>query len=323
MNELWIFLPAIIIAGIATSYSDMKTFKIRNYWIVGCLVYAISARLLLHFFGDAHLFEFLMVFLFSSVIGIGFWLKGYWAAVDAKMFISLCALAPLGALGDSYIMYPLFFLAASFSLAFAFTMIDFVRRLRRRDFKGLLRESFRYKELLRSGVLYLYIQWILSALAVSAPYLLSVVIMMLLPTDRLRKLLPLWVAVCLILLRFLIDRNALTLSFLLSLVFMLIGYRLFRSCLKTLQRRVFAKETDPASLQPGMVLGEGLKQKGELIELHYDCLTAGDIRKIRRLAAKGKIDGKALVQEYTFFAPYLAAGAILALLYQTGVFSFS
>jgi hypothetical protein len=316
MLELWIFLPAVVLAGIATSYTDICYHKIRNNWIIGCLAYAIIARLILFAFGEGHLLDFSLAIAISAVLGIAFWLNCYWAAADAKMYIALSALFPLGAVSEEVrLLIPVYILAFSFTAAFAMQLVGFLKRVRLVHFTGLFEKTFELKSLILTAMIYLSIQWPISYVTSSLSHLLTAIVMMVLPIGRIKRLVPFLILVIVAVFRLALDSSVFALSFLLQFMAVLLLFRLLKGFFKGAQHNVFVSKMDVMSLMSGMVLQKGIARKdGKPLEVNASCLSDMDIKLIRRSSRKGEINNEVEVAESTFFAPYLLIGTLLALI---------
>jgi len=120
-----IFLPAILIIGIITSYEDFKFSKIRNKWVIIGLSYAALAYIFLGILtlsqslrGDLFLGfdKFCINFLVSVCVAYILWHSKIWGAGDAKLFICYASLIPISQYSKGYFGY--YF--ASFFLLVAF-----------------------------------------------------------------------------------------------------------------------------------------------------------------------------------------------------------
>lgn len=116
-----IFLPVILFIGLATTYEDFKSSRIRNEWVLVGLVYSSIVYLfawIFHVLGEPGLFllwnfdKWLVNLAVSIIVAYILWRYKMWGAGDAKLFICFCALIPIGQYSKVYFNY--YF--ASFSL---------------------------------------------------------------------------------------------------------------------------------------------------------------------------------------------------------------
>lgn len=98
-----LLLPGLLVFGLATSYEDIRSGRIRNSWVAGALVYSagmlLIAMAILASRGDPINQEYLIKYgsniIFALFAGIVIWLCNLWSAGDAKLFLAYAALVPL------------------------------------------------------------------------------------------------------------------------------------------------------------------------------------------------------------------------------------
>ena len=113
MEMLWFFLPAIIILGVMTSYTDIKFGKIKNKHIILLLLYILIAYITLIFVGflvgftmrATYLFDLGINMLIALIFGFVAWHFRIWSAADAKLFFAYSGLVPLTAYSNTYFAY--------------------------------------------------------------------------------------------------------------------------------------------------------------------------------------------------------------------------
>jgi len=90
------FLPPIFLLGFISSYTDLKSHKIKNTHLFVFLLYSISVYSILLIFNKSPIgFTSLLInFLIASAIGIILYSVGLWAAGDSKLFIAYSLLIP-------------------------------------------------------------------------------------------------------------------------------------------------------------------------------------------------------------------------------------
>jgi len=90
------FLPSIFLLGFVSSYTDLKSHKIKNSHLLIFLLYSISVYSFLLLFNKLPIsFSILLInFLIAAAIGIILYFTGLWAAGDSKLFIAYSLLIP-------------------------------------------------------------------------------------------------------------------------------------------------------------------------------------------------------------------------------------
>lgn len=123
------FLPCIIFLGVITSFEDYRYGLIKNKWILLSLLYCAVVYVIFYFvflFSESNnIYYFYFQFFdrwclnlcISAIVGFALWKTKVWAAGDAKLFITFCALIPLGMYKKIYFDY---YFASFYLLLFIF-----------------------------------------------------------------------------------------------------------------------------------------------------------------------------------------------------------
>lgn len=96
-------VPFLLVFMAVTSYEDAYFGRIRNKWILACLLYAVAAPLVQVLFLLASAreanFAYFSVFagnaLAAALLGIALWLGHLWSAADTKLFFAYSLAVPL------------------------------------------------------------------------------------------------------------------------------------------------------------------------------------------------------------------------------------
>lgn len=348
MNLIWIFLPAILLLGIITSYEDIKFGKIKNKYIIAALLYTLVAYIILILFfyfksipiRVSYLSDLGINFIIALVLGYFLWYAKLWSAADGKLFIAYSALVPLTAYSNSYIRYfpSLTLLVNTFVPFFIFAFFVFLVKIKRLG-EGL--KKVKKKELYLLFLNIFWVLWIpklLSFFGVKLDFLSSLVIIIVLATglQMLFREKALWAALFLCILRLCFDKTVFTLSFLKQFLIFILLISIIFFCLKS-SSIIFTKTIKISGLKPGMILAEDIyKEKGKykkeeialkgkeimfkrkkelLIRSLAEGLTLRDIRKIQRLYKEKKLSLSVIKIHQTLpFAPFIFAGALLTLI---------
>ena len=156
VNSLWFFLPGILALGIITSYTDIKSGKIKNKIVFGAIIYAILANILISFVMPVT--KEYMVHSFwnpASALIIGFimWHMRLWTAGDGKLFVAFSALIPLSIYSLGYQKYiPSFTLLINIFIPALLIMVVFmIFKIKKSNLikmlKTILKEFFLPKKL--------------------------------------------------------------------------------------------------------------------------------------------------------------------------------
>ncbi|MBU4069704.1 MAG: hypothetical protein KJ646_01870 [Nanoarchaeota archaeon] len=291
----WIFLPAIILLGVVTSYQDFKFGKIKNKWIILALIYALIVYvigiLFYNFYGDLnieYIIELSTNFLFAIFVGFGLWITGIWTAGDGKLFIAYATLIPLSMYSLGYYKYTpsLTLLINIFVLAVFILLIPIFLKIKFKDIRKIsidfLKEFFKPSKLFNSVIglfaIFWIVQLLLSFLGLKNVFILKLICSFLIFAgieSRLKgKSVYLILIICF--LRLILDKSVYSLDFLYNFLMIILIWGFVKSFLNgglsKFGENFFVKEVFVEKLRPGMVLEEIIIKKGkiskkELIEL--------------------------------------------------------
>jgi archaeal preflagellin peptidase FlaK len=111
--DILLFLPAVLVLGFLTSYTDIKNGKIKNNHLLVALLYGLIVYAFLMFFfafngmdvNQEYLIEIVSNSLISLIIGFFMWLGGLWTAGDSKLFFTYSFLVPISLYQYSYVAF--------------------------------------------------------------------------------------------------------------------------------------------------------------------------------------------------------------------------
>jgi len=344
------FLPAILIFGFITSYTDLKEGKIKNKYIIMALAYSFIIYLILIILNRStvragYFIELLIMCMLSLVLGFIIWYAGLWTAGDAKLFLAYSSLVPLSVYKYGHIQYfdstnilintfiPVFL--------FLFATLLFKTNLEQKIF--FLKKACNPKRILELAVFLFAFSWLIKILfqfvKIPLNYFLIVFILFLIMVflEKLTSLSPLKLTIVIGFLRLLTDSSIFSLTFLTEFLFLLITFILLRFFILNMGFYMFTKEMDVKLLEPGMVPAEALyeedgeykkeklifyslfsylegqtKKKKYLIEPTSEGLTEENVMKLKRLEKKLGFE-HIKIQQTTPFAPYMFFGTLLTI----------
>jgi len=130
----YLFLPALFLIGLVTSYQDFRYGKIKNKWIISALIWGIGVYSIFsiwNLFSDSPVsFPYILKVLINGslalIIGYLLWRFNLWSAGDAKLFFVFSLLLPLKFYWHSYLPFfpSLALLINTFILALVFLFIQ-------------------------------------------------------------------------------------------------------------------------------------------------------------------------------------------------------
>ncbi len=286
-----IFLPAILLLGIITSYQDFKFGKIKNKWIILALSYFIIVYALgiffYTFYGELnveYIIELSTNILFAIFIGFGLWYLKVWTAGDGKLFIAYSVLIPLSVYSLGYQKYiPCSVLLINiFILAFMVLFFSMVFKIKFKNLKKVslnsLKESFELKQVLFLIINLFAIFWVigilLSLVNLNNPLLkISLTMLIFLSIPKKYKNKSIYFLSGFVILRLIIDKSVYSWTFLINFIVLIFLGLFIRSFLlkgvNQLGQEIFSKEISVNKLKPGMILSEVIikKDKKELKSL--------------------------------------------------------
>ena len=356
------FLPGILALGIITSYEDIKTGKIRNKWIIAALVYAflVYAALIANLYFTTglnyhYLIELVTNLIFSVLVGFGFWYFNLWTAGDGKLFISFSLLIPFTVYSTGYQEWipSLTLLINIFVLAITIMFVLMLSRVELKHIQKsvlpLLKELLKIDRFIDSAIYLFAINWIvgilLSLIGLASNYILMMGLTIISYSfiEKRFKRNSFYVMIIIAAARIFLDKSVYSVAFLVDLILLIFGWRLFRSIicgtLANLGYHAFSKEININKLKPGMILSESIQrvqkveekqpdmkiikkgkyfyikmpkissQEDKFIEEEPEGLTKDQIKKIKNTGFK-----RIRISHTVPFAPFIFLGVILTLL---------
>ena len=324
-------VPFLLVFTIVTSFEDARFGKIRNKWVLAAVLYGFLALLVQVLFllvtGDQVNLDYLQVFvtnaLAAALLGIALWLGHLWTAADAKLFFAYTLAVPLHWYRTSLFSgFPALALLINTVLPLAVFYGGVIlwkllfgpdaMALRKALLEGL--RFHRHAELL----LFLFgFSWLVSKVLVfilPEAGLLVLIAGMFLFYWVARRLLGVWVlrlSAFMSLLRLVLDAQAvLSPDFLLQFIVMYLFIAVVFVVLLNLSSAAFSEAVPVAGLMVGMIPAEDIA----LVAHRSEGMSAVEVALLKRLAKLGKLPKKLRICHSVPFAPFMAAGVVLALL---------
>lgn len=349
---LYWFLPAIILLGIITTYTDLKESKIRNKHVLLALAYSFVIYILLIIlnlgtFRIGYFIELAIMCALSLITGFTLWYIGLWTAGDAKLFFAYSALTPLSVYKYGHIPY--FdstnilintFVPMSF---YFFLILMFKTNIKQK--LSFLKQALQPKETLNLAVSLFAILWVANMLfkLIKLPlsYFLGVflifIILMLAEKLLSNQVFKLFILISI--LRLIFDPSIYSLYFVKDFLLILGVFVFLRIFILRLGFKLLTTEVDIGLLKKGMIPAETIYEedkaykKQNLIPLSLfsyfqektkeknylfnptQPLTKEDIDKIWKLRRRLGLE-HLKIQQTIPFAPFLFLGVLLTLLAQ-------
>ena len=313
-------LPAIILLGLFTSYTDIAYGKIRNKHCVWGIIYGILtlaiASLVFYFTGEAinprYYLDFLINFLVGSVIAVVVWGTGLLSAGDLKLFLMYSVLVPLSVYRYGYVnLFPAStILVNTFVPMFVFLCFYILLRTDWRQKWGALRSTMELKKLGPLALATFGFSWIISLVLNHVSFIprdyftiIILIFIIILLSERLLGLRFVWLCLVLAVARLVFDFSSfLTIGFYLSFLFLFVSMLLLRFFILELAKDMFKKEIGLEELRAGMILAGtygddngGKTHKEERV--YYDFLT---YLQERELGGKGRLSRQLTREDVEF-----------------------
>jgi len=353
---LW-FLPAILILGIITSYTDIKEGKIKNKHILFALIYGVIAYSILVFINlgqirIGYFVELIIMCVLSLVVGFIIWHVGLWTSGDAKLFFAYSLLIPLSVYKYGHILYfsSTNILVNTFVPMFLFL---FVLLLFKTSFKQkvlFLKKSFIPKQIMYLAIFLFAFGWLINILfrfaKIPPNYFIMIFALFLLMMlfERITFLSLLQVTIVIGILRFIFDSSIYSLTFLKELLFLVLVFIILRFFVIHMGFYFFTKEMDIKLLKQGMVPAEAVyEEKGKykkqelifyslfgyliektkkrkyLFEPTSEGLTEEAVKKLKKLEKKLGFE-HLRIQQTIPFAPFMFFGVLLTIILKGNAF---
>ncbi|MDP2974149.1 MAG: hypothetical protein Q8N60_03800 [Candidatus Diapherotrites archaeon] len=333
---------ALLLLGFFASYTDLRSGKIHNKAVFPAIAIAFA----LNFFSAGNWPSFLLNGFFAFLFGFLLFLARLWSAADSKLFLAFALLFPADFFNAQFLFFPSFALILNAFIPAFFVMFLFALLKTSREQKiAALKSAFQPKQVASIAVILFAFYWLLSAffsfLQIPLDFFLIILLLFFLIAaieSVFPKKLVLVCGVVSIAFLFLKFNEVILVSFV-SNFFFLIAIMLFlRFFVLYLGFFSFGRRKEIAELRPGMVLLEGVYEKGGVLEkkkLFFPCLvnvlqdiktkyvvdisakgiSEKEIAILRKANAAGKVKFHSLlVQETLPFAPILFIGVLLSLL---------
>lgn len=344
------FLPAILIFGFITSYTDLKEGKIKNKHVIMALaysfiIYSILISLKWGTIRSGYFIELLIMCSLSLIMGFIIWYTGLWTAGDAKLFLAYSSLVPLSVYKYGHIEYfdSTNILINTFTPVFLvlFVILLFRTRLKQKIF--FLKKAFKPKYMLTLAVFLFAFGWLITIvfhfIKIPSNYFLIVFVLFLIMVffEKLTSLSPLKISIMIGVLRLIFDSSIFSLIFLKGFLLLVLIFILIRFFILHMGFYLFTKELDIKLLKQGMVPAEAVyKKKGRyekeeltfyslfgyleekakereyLIEPTSEGLTEENVKKLKRLEKQLGFE-HIRIQQTTPFAPYMFLGVLLTI----------
>lgn len=352
MNDIWFFLPCILLLGIATTYTDIKNGLIKNKHLLFGLIYGVLVYLLLIFFikniDYGYLMEFFIGVLLSLFVGFIVWYSGLWTAGDAKLFFVFSFLIPLSVYNYGYVKYfPQVNLLINIFLPIGvYYLILVIIKFKFKDNKEKLKEVFNLRGIIELVIFVFAVTWPINLvfyyIGIPYNYFTSsfVLLIILLIFNKLFSKYLFWFTILLSGFRIIFDESVYSLwtyKDLGLIVLIILSIRI----LLILGFSVFTKDVKIKDLKPGMVpaeivyeedskyhkkdffyavflwyIYEKIKDKKKyLFEPMDDGLTRQDIFKLNKFRSKFDFDSLR-IQSTIPFATFIFLGVLLTILFK-------
>jgi len=343
-----IYILSILLLGIVISFYDWKRGIIKNrllliLLLIGILYYSYNFSFIV-----SNTPSFLWNIFWAVFIGIFMWFIDIWPSGDAKLFIVLSMLLPIGVLLTSG-SPAMDFLINAFVPLFVVYLSTILIKANRKEVKEALKFAFSPYRIFLIFIVVLGFLWFVMkgfTLFGVQPNVFIFVIMLFLVMDFVNRFLTFRLEILytiLAVLRIILDfRNIFTVHFAFEIFSIIFVYLFFRFFILRLAFRVNTKGVKIDDLEEGMRPAEGIMKKQgnniityEKIKLfHFDYmdflfqkkkkiihsmsddgLTSGDIKKIKYIKSKGKLPfDEILVHKAIPFATFLMIGFFITIL---------
>lgn len=354
---LYWFLPAIILLGIITTYTDFKEGKIKNKHIVMALAYSFIVYIILIFLNIStirigYFIELLIMWALTLVTGFIIWHVGLWTAGDAKLFFAFTTLIPLSVFKHGHIPYfdstnilvntfvPAFF--------FLFFLLMFKTNLKQKIF--FLKKSLQPKEIFGLTIFLFAFTWIIKIMFKTANlpmnYFITIFLLFLIMVllEKVIFISLFKIVIVISIFRMIFDYSIYSLDFIKGFVLILALFIFLRFFIIRMSFYSLTKEIDIGLLKKGMVpaesvyiekgkykkqdlmffslctfLQEKVKKKNYLFS-PTDPLSEKNVKKLKKLEKKLGFE-HLRIQQTVPFAPFLFFGVLLTLLAQGNIFT--
>lgn len=343
-----VYILSIFLIGAIISYEDWKKSIIRNKLLLVLLVIGILYYSYNFSFVKSNLSSFLWNIFWAIFVGVFFWFIDIWPSGDAKLFIILSIVLPIGVLIASG--FPVMdFLINTFVPLFIVYLFIILIKTGKKEIKEALKFAFDpYRIFLIFIVILGFLWFIMKGFTlIGIPMNIFIfVIILFLVMEFVNKFLSFRLEILYIVLAFLrviIDfRNISTINFILETFSIIFIYLFFRFFILRLSYNLNTQYVKISDLTVGMRPAEGILKKKERNKttyekirlFHFDYidflfqkrkkfihsisdegLSKEDVKKIKYMSSKGKLlFDKILIYKTTPFAIFLLVGFVITIL---------
>jgi len=356
MNLVDPTLIAIIVFGIATSYTDIKKGKIRNIHIIlllliGLFVNIFFTKILLGFSFNINS-DFIQTIAnvsISLLFGFFIWSAGLWSSGDAKLFLGYSLLLPVFTYKYGYVfLFPSLVILINTITPLAFFLIfTSIFQIKLDQFKEYVKKNFKISSL-ANMILFIFgfsyiLNLILSKFSIQPNFVLQTIILFALMEVMNKVHRRASIALSLvggILRLFLSFSSILTFSFFWGISSMLLIFVGLRLIISYIIEFSFVEPVKIKNLKPGMLLAERLvKTKKGYEKKEFSLFTIFDIlrnvkegflaetpmaltkEEIKKLKEDKKLKFDTIKIAKTIpFAPFMFFGVLLTYLLQGSLF---
>jgi len=347
-----LYIPALLVFGIITSYQDIIHKRIKNKYNAAALVYSFLAlsgiSIYIKLRGDtinwAYLRLYLSNILLSLIFGFVLFLLGIWKAGDAKLFLAYSALIPLNVFTWGNIgFFPSYILIINaFTPPFCYYVLKILSKVKTSVILKELIQGLGLNKIIKAALYLFGVNWVIRVLM----QLLNV------PLQRITVLIFMLVIYYILnyaniniyklgtvftIMRLLFEFNNILdnfgwFSFLFQMILILGMGILMRLSIFVISKPIYIE-----SLKPGMSLAEDIRtHKGKLIRIRdtsifktnpnpqaesifffFEKLSKKDVKKLQKLHSTGEFkDHIVFIKEDFPFAVLLFVGVCITLIFR-------
>ncbi len=342
-------LPAIIMLGIAASYTDIRQGKIRNMHCAAGIVYGLlslgAASLIFYATGEhistKYYADFFVNLLIATAISLVIWSTGLLTAGDVKLFIAFSALVPLSAYKYGYVnLFPSStILVNTFVPLFVFMFFYILAKTGWAAKVQAMKAALEPKKLGALAVATFGLSWVIMKIMENATFIpqdyftmILLVFLIIVVSESLLRLKFVWLCAALSVLRVVLDFGALSSAeTYINFVFLFFSLLVLRFFALELGSKMFTREIMAEELSEGMIIAEipDPKRKSRVyydfvsylqeLKLHRDDvmgfsrrLSREDAAVLRKEFSEKKIE-RLRIHSTIPFAPFMFFGVLLTI----------
>lgn len=285
--NLILFLPAVIIFGVLTCYTDIKQGKIKNKHILAAVLYALIVYTLIILFfvinktpiNLSYIIEMITNASISLIVGFLIWIVGLWTAGDSKLFFAYTLLIPVSIYQHGYVPYfpSIVLLVNTFVPAFLAIFLILLVKTSTRQKVDSLKNTFQPMKIINTAISLFGLWWVIASFfSILSGYnklfynlannyfaiILFVFISIILLERTFKK--PIIIFLLLSFIRLLVDRAVYNLQFIINFFLLLLFFLIFRFFILDLTFAFYTRNVDIGLLRAGMIPAEIVyAEKGE------------------------------------------------------------